>query len=253
MTIVKRTTKGSALTYAEMDENFRDLDSDMTLDRVLKNDDSSNRSITLGSTAILTTPNFSTDSAYITNLTYVTRTANSYQPGEILEELHSACNGTSLRGRATMTNVTAGQALTTSYAVATGSAITNYTPPVGTTVVVYEYIFHVDYVDVGGLSNWRFYYSINGTDYTEAVSFRRSLFSYYAGDTVIYRIPIILGASTGVANDAILTDVRPTLHFKWEAREYSATNEQTLHTTTFWEGASNQQFSRPSVMIKAIV
>ena len=37
MTITKRTTKGSALTYAEMDENFRDLDSDMTLDRVLKN------------------------------------------------------------------------------------------------------------------------------------------------------------------------------------------------------------------------
>ena len=37
MTITKRTVKGSALTYAEMDENFRDLDSDMTLDRVLKN------------------------------------------------------------------------------------------------------------------------------------------------------------------------------------------------------------------------
>ena len=40
MTITKRTTKGSALTYAEMDENFRDLDSDMTLDRVLKNGNS---------------------------------------------------------------------------------------------------------------------------------------------------------------------------------------------------------------------
>ena len=37
MTITKRSVKGSALTYAEMDENFRDLDSDMTLDRVLKN------------------------------------------------------------------------------------------------------------------------------------------------------------------------------------------------------------------------
>ena len=253
MTIVKRTTKGSALTYAEMDENFRDLDSDMTLDRVLKNDDSSNRSITLGSTAILTTPNFSTDSAYITNLTYVTRTANSYQPGEILEELHSACNGTSLRGRATMTNVTAGQALTTTYALATGSAITNYTPPVGTTVVVYEYTFQIDYVDAGGMSHWRFYYSINGTDYFEAVSFRRTLFSYYAGDSVIYRIPIILGAGAGVVNDAILTDVRPTLHFKWEVREYSGSNEQNLHTQRYWDGADDVQFSRPLVMIKAIV
>ena len=38
MTIVKRTTKGSALTYAELDENFRDLDEDMTLERVIEND-----------------------------------------------------------------------------------------------------------------------------------------------------------------------------------------------------------------------
>ena len=38
MTITKRTTKGSALTYAELDENFRDLDEDMTLERVIEND-----------------------------------------------------------------------------------------------------------------------------------------------------------------------------------------------------------------------
>ena len=47
MTITKRTTKGSALTYAELDENFRDLDSDMTLDRVLRNGDSSNSNATI--------------------------------------------------------------------------------------------------------------------------------------------------------------------------------------------------------------
>jgi len=38
MTITKRTTKGSALTYAELDENFRDLDEDMTLERIIEND-----------------------------------------------------------------------------------------------------------------------------------------------------------------------------------------------------------------------
>ncbi len=37
MTIVKRGTKGSALTYAEMDENIRDLHEDTTVNRVLKN------------------------------------------------------------------------------------------------------------------------------------------------------------------------------------------------------------------------
>ena len=37
MTITKRNTKGSALTYAEMDENIRDLFEDTTLERVIAN------------------------------------------------------------------------------------------------------------------------------------------------------------------------------------------------------------------------
>ena len=37
MTIVKRATKGSALTYSEMDENIRDLYEDTTLLRALTN------------------------------------------------------------------------------------------------------------------------------------------------------------------------------------------------------------------------
>lgn len=56
MTITKRADKGIALTYGELDENFRDLDSDMTLDRVLKNGNSSARSL-------------SVDSADFTNIT----------------------------------------------------------------------------------------------------------------------------------------------------------------------------------------
>lgn len=35
MTITKRTDKGSALTFAEMDENIRDLREDTDLTRVL--------------------------------------------------------------------------------------------------------------------------------------------------------------------------------------------------------------------------
>lgn len=49
MTITKRSVKGSALTYAEMDENFRDLDSDMGLDRVLKNGNTTTRGMVVDS------------------------------------------------------------------------------------------------------------------------------------------------------------------------------------------------------------
>jgi len=48
MTITKRTTKGTALTYAEMDENIRDLYEDTNIDRVLSNGNTTTRSLTVG-------------------------------------------------------------------------------------------------------------------------------------------------------------------------------------------------------------
>lgn len=42
-------TKGSSLTYGEMDENFRDLRYDTTLHRVLENGNTSNLTITVES------------------------------------------------------------------------------------------------------------------------------------------------------------------------------------------------------------
>jgi len=174
--------------------------------------------------------------------------------GSVIEELHSLCNGTDLRGRATITNVTGVQNLTTTYAVATGSEVTNYTPPVGTTMVIYEYNFYIGYANtIGGISHYRFYYSTDGSTYIEAESLRRNHFAYYGGSNPIFRVPIILGASTGVANDAILTDVRPTLYLKWETREYGSGNQQKLHATRYWDGADVSIFSKPQVMIKAIV
>jgi len=53
MTIVKRSTKGTALTYAEMDENIRDLYEDTDIDRVLANGNVTSRSII--STSIIST------------------------------------------------------------------------------------------------------------------------------------------------------------------------------------------------------
>lgn len=45
MTIVKRSTKGTALTYAEMDENIRDLYEDTNIDRVLANGNTTTRNL----------------------------------------------------------------------------------------------------------------------------------------------------------------------------------------------------------------
>jgi hypothetical protein len=59
MTIVKRGTKGTALTYAEMDENIRDLYEDTTIDRVLGNGNITTKSLTVGELNIGTESSFS--------------------------------------------------------------------------------------------------------------------------------------------------------------------------------------------------
>jgi hypothetical protein len=52
MTITYRTDKGSALTYGEVDENFRDLRQDTDLNRVLQNGNTSSLGMTVGSIAL---------------------------------------------------------------------------------------------------------------------------------------------------------------------------------------------------------
>ena len=55
MTIKKRGTKGSALTYNEMDENLRDLYEDTDIDRVLSNGDTTTREAKIGGLKISST------------------------------------------------------------------------------------------------------------------------------------------------------------------------------------------------------
>ncbi len=61
MTITYRQTKGSALLYGEVDENFRDLLEDTTIQRVLTNGNVSNLTITV--------EGLTTNTANVTTLT----------------------------------------------------------------------------------------------------------------------------------------------------------------------------------------
>lgn len=74
MTVIRRSTKGSALTYDEVDENFRDLRFDTTLDRILENGDSSNRNMIVGDI---------TANDIVANS--ITTSQPLYRPGEILQ------------------------------------------------------------------------------------------------------------------------------------------------------------------------
>jgi hypothetical protein len=54
MTITYRQTKGSALLYGELDENFRDLYEDTDLQRVLTNGNTSTLNMTVNAVTVTT-------------------------------------------------------------------------------------------------------------------------------------------------------------------------------------------------------
>lgn len=66
MTITYRSTKGSALTYGEIDENFRDLLEDTDLQRVLTNGNTSNLGMTVANlnANVITSNNFTANVVY---------------------------------------------------------------------------------------------------------------------------------------------------------------------------------------------
>jgi subtilisin family serine protease len=77
MTVTLRHSKGISLTYAELDENFRDLRFDTDLDRILTNGNSSNKTITIGS--LNATNDIKINNVSI--LDYITNTATNSNSG----------------------------------------------------------------------------------------------------------------------------------------------------------------------------
>ena len=107
------------------------------------------------------------------------RIMREYNPGEVIEELHSVCNTTSLRGKAVIQNVTGAQNLSTSYADATGSRVEDYIIPKGTKNIVYEYTFHMKFDNSHAITHWRLYYQVNGGGWEEATKARMNVSSEY--------------------------------------------------------------------------
>ena len=171
------------------------------------------------------------------------------QPGHILECLAGICDGeevTVKSGTYTMPNVTATQNLSTAYADITGSEIA-YTPPAGTTRVIYEFIHSFSWSHAHAISHWKFY--IDGAEVTSA---RHSSSGQYPeilnNHTWIFAIGGTADAATG--RQATWTDAKT---IKMQAREYGTSNAMDqLHISKYWDGATGAQFMHPQLKITAI-
>jgi hypothetical protein len=176
-----------------------------------------------------------------------------YKPGEVIEELHSVCNSTSLHGRASIQNVTGTMTIQEYYLDATGSIVTGYVPPIGTKTIVYEYTCMLPWLDAHSMSHWKLYFSVdNSVSWKEVTKARYSRSGYYAEDKTVARWVFSYDAPSADDAFGVITGT-PVLCFKWMVRDYSSSNERGyLHQTQYWDGGGTDMYSQPMIMIKAL-
>ena len=173
--------------------------------------------------------------------------------GSVIEELHSLCNTTSLKGRATIEVVTAVQNLTTTYADVSGSKVSAYTCPAGTSEIVYEVNTLLAGVDIIPMTHWRLYYSTDGSSFTEVTKAKTNCSPGYLGaDKINLRWVFKVNAGSDDSTVGQFSAATPELWFKWKSRNYTTAYEGKLHETNYFDGVISSQFSLPSISVKAI-
>jgi len=199
--------------------------------------------INIGSSAVAVTGNLTTTG---------TITPGTYRAGEIIEQLETQADGVAVTvqsGTYTPTNVTAIQNLSTSHAVITGSSI-GYTPPTGTTRVIYEFWVYMRDTDVGPILH--FQGRVDGTIVTNSRHTWREATANADYQTWIYSKMILrVGVTQNLAAGDIGTwTSSKTLDFT--AREYSSSYEGRFHFTNHWDGGGTDIAVKPRIRITAI-
>ena len=175
-----------------------------------------------------------------------------YQPGEIIEQLETQADGVAVTvqsGTYTPTDVTAIQNLTTTHATINGSSI-DYTPPTGTTRVIYEFWTYMRDTDVGPILH--FQGRVDGTIVLNSRHTWRASTANADWQTWIYSKMIL---RVGVTESLAAGDVgtwtsSKTLDFT--AREYSSSYEGRFHFTNHWDGGGTDIVVKPRIRITAI-
>jgi hypothetical protein len=170
------------------------------------------------------------------------------KPGQVIEYLSSPCDGSSVTvgsGTYTFPNVTGAQTSVLSYTDVTGSSI-SYTPPTGTTRVVYDFHYTMYWTSDHAISHFKFFIDSNEVTYAR---FSRS--GRYPEDRYSFVWNIAIGGSTNnnTGRQATWTSAK-NLKMQW--RSYAAANARNLHGTTYWDGGGSNQFSMPILTIIAI-
>jgi hypothetical protein len=174
----------------------------------------------------------------------------SKRPGTIIECITGICDGnsvTALSNTYTLQNVTTTQTVTNAYADVTGSSIT-YTPPEGTTKVVYRFTFGYFWQTTAhSIQHFKFF-----IDSDEVVYARHNRSATYLEQRNTFEWVIPIGGSTNNNTGRQATWTTPKT-LKMQTRRYATgSNGGNLHGTTYWDGAGGSQFNIPLLTVMAI-
>ena len=169
----------------------------------------------------------------------------------ILEKIWVPCDGRTVSTKSgnnmSITNVTGQQSFAgTNYYDCTGSSIV-YTPPTGTTLVIYEYAFQIARWDSYGICHFKF--QIDSTVITNSY-FNLSMDSQLE-DLCHFKFPINIGGTTN-ADTGQLASWGSSRTLVLRGRRYGGSNEQRIHNTEYSDGSGTQRFHQPCVGVTAI-
>ena len=190
----------------------------------------------------------------------VTRT---YNPGEIIEELNTVCNGrpvTVLSGTYTPSNVTGAQTSTQYHTEITGSRIT-YNKPAGAKRIYYKFACQWDDQSFGAISNFkiRVYHNgawrdINLSRYTYAAQYRGDG-NYHAHAWIINEFVFECDATTESQHDGRFLSSKSSYTFDVTWRHHGGSNnhyQSRLHNNQWFDGAEVNITHTPQLTIRAI-
>ena len=169
--------------------------------------------------------------------------------GKVKDQFFSPCDGSVIAlsdGNHTLDNVTGVQTDTYSYVDVNGSHFT-YTPPAGTTQVIYEYTFCWATVDAMPIAHFRLY--LDGTEVTYS-RFTLSTQSY-PDDLVTFKWGFNIGG-TANADTGRLASWNSAKEIKLQWREYGSGDEAKLNQTYYFDGTTDYHFHCPRIGITAI-
>ena len=168
----------------------------------------------------------------------------------ILEKIWVPCDGRTITTKSgnnmSITNVTGLQTVSSSYHDVNGSVIT-YTPPTGTTLVIYEYAFTQFRWDAHGINHYKFQ-----IDSTVISNSYMTISCYEQLEKLIhFKFPINIGGSTNY-DTGQLASWGSSRTLTLRGRRYGGSNEARMHMTEYSDGTGTNRFHQPCVGVTAI-